>query len=56
MDADAYAGFLKLLLTPTSRMPSIAGDIEAYMRYANDREPVVGCVPVTSGFDSREAA
>jgi hypothetical protein len=40
MDPEAYAGFLRLLLTPTSRVPSMTPDVEAYLRYANRREPV----------------
>jgi hypothetical protein len=40
MNADAYAGFLKLLLTPSSRVPSMTPDIEAYLRYANQRDPL----------------
>ncbi len=56
MDADAYAGFLKLLLTPTSRVPTMTADVEAYLRYANHRDPVIACLPSSNGFDSREAA
>lgn len=56
MDADAYAGFLKLLLTPASQVPAMTEDVEAYLSYANRREPVVACLPVSRGFDSREAA
>jgi hypothetical protein len=40
MDPEAYAGFLRLLLTPASRVPSLTSDVEAYLRYANRREPV----------------
>lgn len=40
MDPEAYAGFLRLLLTPSSRVPSLTSDVEAYLRYANTREPV----------------
>lgn len=40
MDADAYAGFLKLWLTPASKVPAITPEIEAYLRHANEREPL----------------
>ena len=40
MDPEAYAGFLRLLLSPLSRVPSLTPDVEAYLRYANRREPV----------------
>jgi hypothetical protein len=40
MSADAYAGFLKLLLTPVSKPVVISADIEAYLRYASAREPL----------------
>ena len=40
MGADAYAGFLKLWLTPTHRLPEMTPEVEAYLRHANEREPV----------------
>jgi hypothetical protein len=40
MTPDAYAGFLRLLLTPLSKVPPLTPDVEAYLRYANEREPV----------------
>ena len=40
MNADAYAGFLKLLLTPTSKEFEVTADVAAYLRYANTREPL----------------
>lgn len=39
MSPDAYAGFLKLLLTPTSREPSLSAEVQAYLEYANEQEP-----------------
>jgi hypothetical protein len=40
MNHDAYAGFLKLLLTPTSRLPEGDGDVEAYIRHSNRVDPL----------------
>ena len=40
MDADAYAGFLKLWLTPANRVPAMTPEVEAYLRHANEREPL----------------
>jgi hypothetical protein len=52
MDTEAYAGFLRLLLTPDSRVPSLTSDVEAYLRYANRRDPVTSL----GNAASREAA
>ena len=40
MDADAYAGFLKLWLTPASKLPSLDDEVRAYLRHVSDREPL----------------
>ncbi len=40
MSADAYAGFLKLWLKPQSRGTNPSSDVDAYLRYANEREPL----------------
>lgn len=56
MDSDAYAGFLKLLLTPLSRVPSMSADIEAYLRYSNRREPCTDCLSDAEGLRPRAAA
>ena len=40
MTPDAYAGFLKLLLTPGSSVPRPSADVDAYLRYASQREPL----------------
>ncbi|MBW3628599.1 MAG: hypothetical protein KY464_04800 [Gemmatimonadetes bacterium] len=40
MSADAYAGFLKLWLTPASKTPALRDEVEAYIRYASEREPL----------------
>jgi len=40
MNADAYAGFLKLWLTPVGKTPAVTPEVEAYLRYASEREPL----------------
>lgn len=40
MSHEAYAGFLKLWLTPANRIPSPTPEIDAYLRYASNREPL----------------
>lgn len=40
MDADAYAGFLKLWLTPADKLPSLDDEIRAYLRHVSEREPL----------------
>ena len=40
MSADAYAGFLKLWLTPSTREPRPSAEVDAYLRYANERSPL----------------
>jgi hypothetical protein len=40
MSSDAYAGFIKLLLTPMTVVPRIDEDVEAYLNHLNAREPL----------------
>jgi len=40
MSPDAYAGFLKLLLTPGGRVPRPSTDVDAYLQHANERDPL----------------
>jgi hypothetical protein len=40
MGAEEYAGFLRLWLTPASRIPAASAEVDAYLRYANEREPL----------------
>jgi hypothetical protein len=40
MSADAFAGFLKLWLTPAGRLPRPSAEVDAYLRHANEREPL----------------
>lgn len=40
MSPDAYAGFLKLLLSPTHRLPVDDQDVDAYIRHSNRVDPL----------------
>ncbi len=40
MSADAYAGFLKLWLTPAHKAPAITPEVEAYLHHANQQAPL----------------
>lgn len=40
MSADAYAGFLKLWLTPAHKEPAMTPEVEAYLRHASRAEPL----------------
>lgn len=40
MGPDAFAGFLKLWLTPASRLPADSAEVQAYLRHASRREPL----------------
>ncbi len=40
MSGDAFAGFLKLWLTPGDRTPKLTPEVVAYLRHSNEREPV----------------
>lgn len=40
MDSEAYAGFLKLLLTPADQVPESTPEIRAYLRYLAECEPL----------------
>ncbi|HVH14018.1 MAG TPA: hypothetical protein VM759_13240 [Longimicrobium sp.] len=56
MSADAYAGFLKLWLTPTHKLPPITPEVEAYLRHANRQEPLTDEVREVLGHPTRRAA
>ena len=56
MSADAYAGFLKLWLTPAHRLPEITPDVEAYLRYVGEREPLSDATREALGQPTRRAA
>jgi hypothetical protein len=56
MSAEAYAGFLKLLLTPATRVPLPSADLEAYLQYISEREPLSETVRMVIGQPTVEAA
>lgn len=40
MNADEFAGFLRLWLSPASSLPDPSNDLDAYIEYAREREPL----------------
>ncbi|MBW3571652.1 MAG: hypothetical protein KY467_11140 [Gemmatimonadetes bacterium] len=56
MTADAYAGFLKLWLTPTHTLPPLDDEIRAYLRHVSDREPLGEASRRAIGQPTRRAA
>lgn len=55
MSADAYAGFLKLWLTPAHKEPKMTSEVEAYLRHATEREPLSDEVRAALGQPARPA-
>jgi hypothetical protein len=56
MSADAYAGFLKLWLTPAHKEPKMTPEVEAYLRHASRREPLSDDVRTVLAQPTRKAA
>jgi hypothetical protein len=56
MSDDAYAGFLKLWLTPAHKLPEMTPEVEAYLRHANQREPLSDASREVLGQPVRKAA
>ncbi len=56
MSPDAYAGFLKLWLTPAHKLPSINAEVDAYLRHVSEREPLSDNVRRSLGQPTRKAA
>jgi hypothetical protein len=56
MSPDAYAGFLKLWLTPSSKAPRQSAEVDAYLRYANKREPLSDATRRAIGQPTEQAA
>jgi hypothetical protein len=56
MNADAYAGFLKLWLTPVGKAPAASPEVEAYLRYASEREPLSPAARRALGQPTNRAA
>ena len=56
MSPDAYAGFLRLLLTPGGRMPKQTADVQAYIRHANQTEPLSAAARRALGEPTDRAA
>jgi hypothetical protein len=56
MSPDAYAGFLKLWLTPAHREFKMTPEVEAFLREATNREPLSDDVRRALGQPTRKAA
>lgn len=56
MSDDAFAGFLKLWLTPASKLPSLDEEIRAYLRHVSEREPLTDASREALGQPTRRAA
>jgi len=56
MNPDAYAGFLKLWLSPFSRIPKPSPEIDAYIQYVDEREPLPACMAEMGGLRTDRAA
>lgn len=56
MSPDAYAGFLALLLTPAHREPKPSPELDAYLRYLSDRDPLPDHIKRMLGLRTVEAA
>lgn len=56
MSNDAYAGFLRLLLTPADRLPKPSQEVDAYLRHANQREPLSAATRRMLGHPTDRAA
>ncbi len=55
MSPDAYAGFLKLWLTPAHKEPEMTPEVEAYLRHASKCEPLSGETRAVLGQPVRPA-
>jgi hypothetical protein len=56
MSPDAFAGFLKLWLTPGGRLPEPSPELAEYLRHANRREPLPAQVRSCLGQPADRAA
>lgn len=56
MSADAYAGFLKLWLTPPSRMLKQSAEVDAYLAHVNARDPLSDTARRALGQPTERAA
>jgi hypothetical protein len=56
MNADAYAGFLKLLITPPSKLPRPSREIDAYVQHLNEHDPLSEITLRELGLHSDRAA
>jgi hypothetical protein len=56
MSPDAYAGFLRLWITPASKLPPRSPEVDAYVSFVSAREPLSAESRRLLGRPSRNAA
>lgn len=56
MTPDAYAGFIQLLLTPANRTPRESSDLDAYLQYLSETQPLSEASRMILGQPTVEAA
>ena len=56
MSPDAFAGFIQLLLTPGGRVPRPTADLDAYLAYLSENEPLSELTLQMIGVPTVEAA
>lgn len=56
MSPDAFAGFIQLLLTPGARVPRPTADLDAYLSYLSEQEPLSELTLQMIGIPTVEAA
>ena len=52
---DAYAGFLKLLITPAGTLPERSPEIDAYLRHVSEHAPLETILPSVGEPSDRAA-
>jgi hypothetical protein len=56
MSPDAFAGFLKLWLTPAGHLPKPSAEVDAYLRHAERIDPLPEAARRAIGRPVRKAA
>lgn len=56
MSSEQYAGFLKLWLTPASRVPAFTPEVRAYLRWVHEHAPLSAEALRAAGLPAKQAA
>lgn len=56
MSADAFAGFLRLWLTPAGKAPRPSEEVDAYLAHVSERDPLPDSVRRILGRPTGRAA